>query len=378
MWAREAGHYADIKVKAHQIFLDTGMFAYVGKRVGLAAIGFFEGAADAALGLIDTGAGLVGVHPGLVEWNTKQYDKIKGGYSELSGIDHTLVSDDEIGRFGGKIAGGLAFGRAIGKAAQGGNVTAQLLMVTQVGGGIRATVDTIRTLRAADKTWGEIFSDPAVVTQVAGAVVGAAGIGASAMPALSDFFKQAGLVATAAQLSGMTATLVKIQMNPRLSEEEKYKLTLDATANLIIAVGLTADRELGPRPGAQPATGPRPAGQARAGTIGERAGPDGTGAGHARAPKPLPPMPRPAGAGGETCRRRAFRLLGRRAGTGPAGRRPSAVASRRRQLRAVPTGRESPTALGRPGNRTMPRSASATRPPRPGPRRRSRRRGRHR
>ena len=241
-WAQEAKRYTDIEMKAHKLLMEESALSYVGKRVGLAVIGFFEGAADALLGLIDMGAALVGQHPGLVEWNTKRYEQIKGGYSSLSGVDHTLVHDDEIGRFGGKVAGGLAIGSGIAKAAQGGSTAAQLLMFAQVGGGIRSTVDSISAMREKGRTWGDIFSDPATIAQIAGNIAGVAGIGSATIPALKDFLTQAGLIATSAQLSAMTATVIKIQNDTSLTDEQRYQQFLDATANLLVAAGLAADQ----------------------------------------------------------------------------------------------------------------------------------------
>ena len=112
-WVKEALQFTDIEIKAHTIFMSHSALSYVGRRVGLAAIGFVEGAADAVLGLVDEGAGLVGYDTGLVEWNTARYNQIKEGYSDISGIEHTAVRDAEIGRFGGKVAGGLALGKGL-------------------------------------------------------------------------------------------------------------------------------------------------------------------------------------------------------------------------------------------------------------------------
>ena len=56
--------------------MEESAWSYVGKRVGMAVIGFFEGAAEAMVGLIDTGAGLVGQHPDLEGKIKKQYDEI--------------------------------------------------------------------------------------------------------------------------------------------------------------------------------------------------------------------------------------------------------------------------------------------------------------
>lgn len=64
-WAREASQFTGIEAKAHERFLQEGVWSYVGKRVGLAVIGFFAGAAEAMVGLVDSGASLIGFHPDL-------------------------------------------------------------------------------------------------------------------------------------------------------------------------------------------------------------------------------------------------------------------------------------------------------------------------
>lgn len=106
-------------------------------------------------------------------------------------------------------------------------------------------------MRGQGKSWGEIFSDPAVIAQIAGGIAGVAGLGSAAMPAMRDFLNQIGLVATAAQMSGMTATLIKIQNDTTLTDEQRQQQFLDATATLIVAVGLTADQVYGAK---QPAS----------------------------------------------------------------------------------------------------------------------------
>jgi hypothetical protein len=198
----------------------------------------------------------------LVAWNDKRYEQIKGGYSSVSGIDHTLVHDDEIGQFGGKVAGGLAIGAGIAKAAQGGSTAAQLLMFIQVGGGIRSTIDSISAMRTKGKSWGDIFTDPAVIAQIAGNIAGVAGIGSATMPAFKEFLNQAGLIATSAQLSAMATNVYKIQNDTSLTDEERYKQFLDATASFLVTAGVAADQfGVG-----KPATEPAPTGGTRGGT----------------------------------------------------------------------------------------------------------------
>ena len=99
LWARKASDYTYIEGKAHQRFMQESAASYVGKRVGLAVIGFFEGAAEAMVGLIDTGAGLIGYHPDLEGKIAARYSKIKDAYSASTGIDHNLTHDAAIGQF---------------------------------------------------------------------------------------------------------------------------------------------------------------------------------------------------------------------------------------------------------------------------------------
>ena len=91
------------------------MWSYVGRRVGLAVIGFFEGAAEAMVGLVDSGASLIGFHPDLEGKIAARYTEIMDVYSESVGIDHNLTHDAAIGRFGGRLAENLATGKAIGQ-----------------------------------------------------------------------------------------------------------------------------------------------------------------------------------------------------------------------------------------------------------------------
>jgi hypothetical protein len=121
-WAREASQFTGIEAKAHDLFLKEGMWSYVGKRVGLAVIGFFEGAAEGMVGLIDTGASLFGYHPDLEGKIAERYTQIKDAYSDAIGIDHNLTHDASIGRFGGKLAENLATGKAIGQLGRIGTV----------------------------------------------------------------------------------------------------------------------------------------------------------------------------------------------------------------------------------------------------------------
>ena len=239
--AKHASSFSDIEPKAHAILMNESALSYVGKRVGLAVIGFFEGAAGTVLGMVDAGAGLVGFHPGLADWNTKQYDKIKTGYTAASGIDHTLVHDDEIGRLGGKIATGLATGKALAGAGTAG----QVVMGVQAVAGVKGTVDTITAMRKTGRSWGSIVTDPVALSQVAGAIAGVAGVGSGAGGDLKQMFDQIGLVATSAQLATLTTAIITIESDQSLSPEERYNKRNDLISDLVTTAVSTADAHYG-------------------------------------------------------------------------------------------------------------------------------------
>ncbi len=71
--------------------MDMGVLKYVGGQLDHAVIGFFQGAADGLLGLVDGAASLFDVDTGLVAWNDKQYHQIQEAYTGVSGIDITLT-----------------------------------------------------------------------------------------------------------------------------------------------------------------------------------------------------------------------------------------------------------------------------------------------
>jgi hypothetical protein len=252
MWAREAAQYSGIEMKAHRIFQQESVFSYVGKRVGLAVIGFFQGAAESLLGLVDQGASLFGVKTGLVEWSAGRYDLIKDAYGGATGIDHTLVHDDEIGRFGGRVAGSLA----TGKAMAGGGTLGQAGMVVLGTASVKGAVQTVARLRAAGKSWGEILKDPMVIAELAGAVAGIAGMGGAAAPQqLRGFLNQVGLGASAVEISALTAKIVSVYADKTLGSEDRFNQLLDLFADVVVSGASTAD-QLSPK-GAHAKEAPR-------------------------------------------------------------------------------------------------------------------------
>jgi hypothetical protein len=242
VWASAARRFSDIEVEAHKIFQQESVWSYVGKRVGLGVIGFFQGAADVALGIVDSAAGLFGADTGLVKWNERQYDTIKGAYGGAAGIEHQYVNADEIGRFGGKVAGGLA----TGKALQGAGTAGQIIMGVQAVTGVKGAVDTIMALRAKGASWADIATDPIALSQVAGAIAGVAGIGSIRSGELKQLFDQVGLYASGAQFSALTAAIIGVEMDASLSDAARFQKRLDLLADAIVVAGSTADTVHGP------------------------------------------------------------------------------------------------------------------------------------
>ena len=259
MWAWEAGKYTDLEGEAHRIFETEGFLSHLGKRLAFAVVGFFEGAADALLGLVDQGAGLIGYHPGLVEWNTNQYEQIKGGLGSLTNIEHTHIHDDEIGRMGGRVAAGLA----IGKTLQSGGIGGTAVMIVAAAGGIKSTAENIAAMHQRGRSWGDIFSDPVVLAQCAGALAGATIAGAGIQP-LREFFRTAGLVLTAAQISTATVAIATLDNDKTLSADEKYQKMLDLLGDALLNAGMTADGLAAGRADAPATTEALPSGATKA------------------------------------------------------------------------------------------------------------------
>jgi hypothetical protein len=227
-WAREASQFTGIEAKAHDLFLKEGMWSYVGKRVGLAVIGFFEGAAEGMVGLIDTGASLFGYHPDLEGKIAERYTQIKDAYSDAIGIDHNLTHDAAIGRFGGRLAENLATGKAIGQLGRIGTV----INVAQAAAGAKSTVEAVVAMREQGRSWSDIVSDPVMLAQFAGSLAGVAGVGA-AIPQLRSTLASAGLVLTAGQMTALTTALVTFENDPNLSEQQNFSRRADLLGDVL-------------------------------------------------------------------------------------------------------------------------------------------------
>jgi hypothetical protein len=228
-WAREASQFIGIEAKAHDLFLKEGMWSYVGKRVGLAVIGFFEGAAEGMVGLIDSGASLIGFHPDLEGKIAERYTQIKDAYSDAIGIDHNLTHDAAIGRFGGKLAENLATGKAIGQLGRIGMV----INVTQAVAGAKSTVEAVVAMREQGRSWSDIMSDPVMLAQFAGSLAGVAGVGGAAVPQLRSALASAGLVLNAGQMTALTTALVTFKDDPNLSEQQNFSRRADLLGDVL-------------------------------------------------------------------------------------------------------------------------------------------------
>ena len=236
-FAHLASAFSDIEIKAHKRLMEESAWSYVGKRVGMAVIGFFEGAAEAMVGLIDTGAGLVGQHPDLEGKIKKRYDEISQAYSEATGIDSTLTSDRTIGRIGGKVAENLATGKALGGLGKVGAA----INATQAAAAVETAVTTVVDLRAQGKSWGDIFSDPVVLAEFASAIAAAAGVGASAFPKAKDILDTAGLILSASQTAALATALGQYQDDPNLSPAQNLEKKENLIVGVLTSAGSTVD-----------------------------------------------------------------------------------------------------------------------------------------
>lgn len=236
-FAHMATSFTDIEIKAHKRLMEESVWSYVGKRVGMAVIGFFEGAAEAVVGLIDTGASLVGQHPDLEGKIKKRYDEISQAYSEATGIDSTLTSDRTIGRIGGKVAENLATGKALGGLGKVG----MAINATQAAAAAETAVATVVDLRAQGKSWGDIFSDPVVLSEFAGAIAGAAGVGASAFPKAKEILDSAGLILNASQTAALASALAQYQDDPNLSAAQNLEKKENLIVGVLTSAGSTVD-----------------------------------------------------------------------------------------------------------------------------------------
>jgi hypothetical protein len=236
-FAHMASSYSDIEIKAHKRLMEESAWSYVGKRVGMAVIGVFEGAAEALVGLIDTGAGLVGQHPDLEGTIKKRYDEISQAYSEATGIDSTLTSDRTMGRIGGKVAENLATGKALGGLGEVGVA----INATQAAAAVETAVSTVVDLRAQGKSWGDIFSDPVVLSQFAGAIAGAVGVGASAFPKAKEILDSAGLVLNASQTAALATALAQYQDDPNLTAAQNLEKKENLIVGVLASAGSTVD-----------------------------------------------------------------------------------------------------------------------------------------
>ncbi len=247
-WAREASQFNGIEIKAHKRFLEESALSYVGKRVGLAVIGFFEGAAESLAGMVDTGAGLVGYHPDLEEKIAARYTIIKDAYSASTGIDHNLTHDAEIGRFGGKLTEALATGKALGGLGKVGMV----VNATQAAAGLKSAVQAVVAARQSGKSWGAIVRDPVILAQFAGSLAGAAGVGAAGIPQLRSVLSTGGLVLNAAQMTALTTALVTYKDDPNLGEQGNFSRKAELLAGVLTSAAFIGDdiagRSVAPTP----------------------------------------------------------------------------------------------------------------------------------
>lgn len=238
VWAarhlKNAGKYVHIAEKAEQMYHDIGVVYYVKHQVDLATIGFFEGSANALLGMVDMGGAVLGYDPGLVDWNTRQYRKIKSG----SAVDQDATDADEIGRTGGQVAAGLATFKVLGAGGVAGSgfaTAAGLGGLVKVAGNFRGQHEHL------GRSWSEIFSDPVNMAQAVGAIAGATGLGAAAFPAYRRFLGEIGLVVTSGQMGVTAGALFRLNRDKTLSHDQRRDKTLQLIGDALQNAAMTAD-----------------------------------------------------------------------------------------------------------------------------------------
>ena len=229
-----------IAEKAEKMFFDLGVVSYVGKQLDQATIGFFEGSANALLGMVDMGGAVLGYDPGLVDWNTRQYTKIKSGYaSATNGIDPEFTSADEIGRTGGQVAAGLAAAKFAGA---GGVAGAGFVAAAGVGGLIKVAGSFKTQHDVLNRSWSEkILTDPVNMAQAVGAIAGAMGLGSAAFPAYRQFLGEVGLVVSAGQIGVTAGALFRLSQDKTLSPDQRRDKTLQLIGDALQNVAMTAD-----------------------------------------------------------------------------------------------------------------------------------------
>jgi hypothetical protein len=277
-----ADQWTGIEIKAHKLLMEMGVLKYVGGQLDHAVIGFFQGAADSLLGLVDGAASLFDADTGLVAWNDKQYHQIQEAYTGVSGIDIDHVMAGSIGKMGGQLAEGLATFETLGGAGNTGKV----VMGVEAAAGVKSVGEKIVKMRADGKSWSAIFGDPAFLAECAGAIAGAAGAGASFAGPLNAFLKEAGMIASEAQIAATVDAIVDIQLDKSLTAQARNERTVQLLGQGLQTLAAVAD-------GAARGGGPELPGGAEASGGGERADPTG-GAGRDDAvPHPIAPASEP-------------------------------------------------------------------------------------
>jgi hypothetical protein len=244
-----ADQWTGIEVKAHKLLMDMGVLKYVGGQLDHAVIGFFQGAADGLLGLVDGAASLFDVDTGLVAWNDKQYHQIQEAYTGVSGIDIDHVMAGSIGKMGGQLAEGLATFETLGGAGNAGKV----VMGVEAAAGVKSVGEHVVKMRAEGKSWSAIFGDPSFLAECAGAIAGAAGAGASFGGPLSAFLKEAGMIASEAQIAATVDAIVDVQLDRSLTAQARNDKTLQLLGQGLQTLAAVAD-------GAAKTGGPEPPG----------------------------------------------------------------------------------------------------------------------
>jgi hypothetical protein len=239
MLKRATNTWTNAERRAGQLFNEESVFSYVGKRLGLATIGFFEGAANSVLGVLDSGANLVGYDLGAVKWNSQQYNTIKTGAGSLLNIDHRYTSADEIGKVGGQISGSLATGKALGPGKGAFGVSAgtagTVINTVTAAGDLVAAGKNIAKLRDEGREWGDILTDPAVIAQVAASLSSASGAigGFKQAKNVKAALDQIGLALDATQITALSGVILQVEMDTTLSGPEKAAKQLEALTAIL-------------------------------------------------------------------------------------------------------------------------------------------------
>jgi len=91
------------------------------------------------------------------------------------------------------------------------------------------------------RSWSEIVANPVNMAQAVGAIAGAMGLGAAALPAYRQFLGEIGLVVSAGQIGVTAGALFRVSQDKTLSPDQLRDKTLQLIGDALQNVAMTAD-----------------------------------------------------------------------------------------------------------------------------------------